>query len=203
MKKIIIATRNKGKIKEFDSLLDGIGIEILSLDDFPDMPDVEEDGSTFIENALKKARETAVFTGIPALADDSGLVVDALDGQPGVKSARFAPTNDERIARLLDLMEKVPEEKRTARFVCALALAKPDTTSWSTECSCEGVITRDQAGKGGFGYDPIFMYEPLGKTFAEIPAEIKNGISHRGKAMAEFRKAIENGEIIKQFYKTD
>ncbi|MFC1490136.1 RdgB/HAM1 family non-canonical purine NTP pyrophosphatase [Candidatus Latescibacterota bacterium] len=193
MIKLVIATTNPGKVAEISALLEKLehtGIELLSLADFPDMPEIIEDGATFMENALKKARETADYTGLYALADDSGIMVDALDGAPGVMSARFADTNDGRINKMLDLMKDIPEEKRTARFVCALALVKTDGTEWTASNSCEGLITHEPSGSGGFGYDPIFFHPPLGKTFAEIPRNEKNKISHRGKALQTFKNAI-------------
>lgn len=191
--KLVIATKNPGKVAEITQIIENTDIEALSLESFPDMPEVVEDGHTFMDNALKKARETARFTGMPALADDSGLEVEALDGRPGVYSARFAPTTEERNAKLLGLLSDTPDEQRTARFVCALALAAPDGTEWTTTGICPGVITRKSKGKLGFGYDPVFFYEPLGKTFAEIHRDEKNKISHRGLALAAFRKAVNEG----------
>lgn len=188
--KLVIATSNMAKAAEISTLLENCGIEILSLADYPDMPDIIEDGSTFMENALKKARDTSTFTGLTALADDSGLEVDALDGQPGVMSARFAPTSEARIKKLLELLKDVPDELRTARFICALALVSHDDFVWTTTSRCEGMITQKPSGDSGFGYDPIFYYEPLGKTFAEIPLETKNQISHRGLALNAFKKAV-------------
>lgn len=188
--KLVIATTNKGKVAEISAVLKDSGIELLSLVDFPDIPDIDEDGSTFRENALKKARMTALSTGLAALADDSGLEVDALDGRPGVASARFAPTAEERNEKLLDLMKDVPDERRSARFVCALVLVTADGHVWTTERHCEGKITRHPAGNGGFGYDPVFFYEPLGKTFAALSRAGKNLISHRGLALEDFRKAV-------------
>jgi len=188
--KLVIATTNKGKVAEILALLKDSGIELLSLADFPDIPDIDEDGATFMENALKKARMTSSFTGLAALADDSGLEVDALEGIPGVASARFAPTTEERNDKLLDLMKDVPDERRSARFVCALVLVTDDGHVWKTERHCEGKITRHPAGEGGFGYDPVFFHEPLGKTFAALSRAEKNRISHRGLALEEFRKAV-------------
>jgi len=194
--KLVIATSNTGKISEISALLENSGIELLSLHDYPDMPDIIEDGSTFMENALKKARETSSYTGSLSLADDSGLMVDALDGRPGVMSARFAPTTEARNNKLLTLMKHIPDEQRTARFVCALALAGPDGFEWSTTGICEGMITRTPHGKGGFGYDPVFYFEPLGKTFAEISLETKNQISHRGIALRNFQNAVIRDGIL-------
>ena len=194
--KIVIATKNKGKVKEFSALLYKENIEILSLEDFPEMPEIVENGVTFMENALLKAKETVRFTGLCSLADDSGLETDALGGMPGVLSARFAPTPAECIEKLLKMMENVPVEKRTARFKCALALVRPDGFKWTCEKSCEGIITNKPSGNSGFGYDPVFFYKPMGKTFAEIEIDIKNEISHRGKALKEFLKAVKNNGII-------
>ena len=154
------------------------------------MPEITEDGTTFMENALKKARETSVYTGYMSLADDSGLVVNALDGKPGVMSARFATTTEARNKKLLYLLKNVRDDKRTARFVCALALSGPDGFEWTTTGTCKGIITLKPRGKGGFGYDPVFYYKPLGKTFAEISLEVKNQISHRGIALKAFQKAV-------------
>jgi len=195
--KLVIATFNRGKAAEITALLEGTGIDILALDAFPDMPEVVEDGATFMDNALMKARATAVFTGLPALADDSGLVVDALCGLPGVMSARYASTPEECNAKLLAVMADVPDGSRSARFVCALALVSPGGFEWTVEESCVGRIAREPAGSEGFGYDPVFFYEPLGKTFAQLPREVKNTISHRWKALAAFRRAVEEGMMEK------
>ncbi len=196
--KLVIATSNMGKIAEISALLENTGIELLSPADYPGMPDIVEDGSTFMENALKKARATSSYTGHISLADDSGLVVDALDGAPGVISARFASSAAARNNKLLYLMKDVPDEKRTARFVCALALSGPDGFEWTTTGVCEGIITRKPCGKGGFGYDPVFYYDPLGKTFAEISLEEKNQISHRGIALKTFKEAIVDEKILEE-----
>ena len=191
--KIVIATKNQGKVSEINSIIEGTGIEAVSLAAFPDMPEIIEDGLAFMDNALKKARETAAFTGLPALADDSGLEVDALEGRPGVHSARFAPTTEERNAKLLGMLADTPDEKRTARFVCALAIADPAGAEWTTTGACPGRITHEPRGEQGFGYDPVFFYKPLGKTFAEIPRDEKNKISHRGLALAAFKIAVNDG----------
>lgn len=197
MKELVIATRNRGKLAEFLALFAGTGIRLLSLSDFPGMPEIEENGATFLENALVKARATRAFTGIQSLADDSGLAVDALAGEPGVRSARFAPTTAERNAKLLELLKDVPDGRRTARFIAALALVRPDGFEWTTEGTVEGIIIHSPSGTEGFGYDPLFLYPPLGLTFAEIPLEEKNAISHRGTALAKFRKAvIEEGILV-------
>ena len=185
--KLVLATNNSGKIKEIKATLNHPGLEILSLDDLDDIaPPVVEDGDTFEENARKKAQEIAKWSGILALADDSGLIVDALDGKPGVESARFAGIDGDseaNMAKLLSLMENVPDGKRQARFKACIVVAAPDGRTWDTEASVEGLITREKKGQGGFGYDPIFFYPELSKTFAEIDPAEKNTISHRGKAL--------------------
>jgi XTP/dITP diphosphohydrolase len=191
--KIILATGNRGKVKEIRDLVADLPISLLSLNDIPDPPEVLEDGATFEENALKKARETVRATGIPALADDSGLCVDALDGRPGVLSARYAgdDSSDESKYRLiLQEMRGVPEGKRTARFVCVLALVYPDGEERIFRGVCEGRISREPRGRGGFGYDPIFLHEDSERTFAEIGRESKNRVSHRGRALALFAEYL-------------
>lgn len=185
---IVLATRNEGKISEFRVLLEGFGIEIRSLKDFGPIPMVEEDGQTFEDNAYKKAQFTARVLGFPALADDSGLVVKALDGLPGVRSARFAredASDEENNLKLLKAMEGM--ENREAYFMCVLAIAVPSGPALIYEGRCDGVITEVLTGNQGFGYDPLFYHEPLKKTFAQMSTEEKNQVSHRGRAMAEFR----------------
>jgi len=185
--KLVLATRNHGKIREMAEILAPLNIEVLSMDAFPDFPEVEEDGETFLENAVKKARVTAQATGEIALADDSGLEVDCLDGRPGVHSARFAgEPKDDRAnnEKLLSLMVDVPPERRTARFRCAIAVVTPGGEVHTTDGICEGVIIREPRGGGGFGYDPLFYLRQYGKTFAELDLATKNKISHRGRALA-------------------
>ena len=196
--KLVIATSNSSKFIEFASFLQNSNLELNSLADFPDMPEIIENGSSFLENSLIKARAVSSFTGLASLADDSGLEVDALGGQPGVMSARFAPTTEARNAKLLELLKDVEDRKRTARFRCALAFVRPDGLEWTTIGTCEGCITTEPSGHCGFGYDPLFYYEPLCATFAEISREVKNSISHRGRALAEFKKAVMNGHILPQ-----
>ncbi len=192
---LVLATRNKGKIAEFKTLLSGFPIEMKSLNDFGPIPEVVEDGKTFEDNAYKKAHFTAKVLGFPALADDSGLVVEALGGQPGVFSARYAGEgagDEANILKLLKAMEGVSD--RRAAFECVIALAVPRGPALVYGGRCEGEIARDRTGKNGFGYDPVFFYQPLAKTFAEMSQEEKNRVSHRGKAMAklldEFDKVL-------------
>jgi len=192
---IVLATRNQGKIREFRRLVSGFHVEVKSLSDFGPIPDVEEEGETFEENAVKKARFTARVLGFPALADDSGLSVRALGGAPGIHSARYAgegATDEERNRKLLDAMRGVKD--RSAAFECVIALAVPRGPCLVYEGICEGLISEEMSGTGGFGYDPLFYYPPAGKTFAEMTEEEKNAVSHRGKAMAalleEFDKVL-------------
>jgi XTP/dITP diphosphohydrolase len=192
---IVLATRNAGKIKEFQSLVKDFPVEIRSLNDFGPIPEVEEDGETFDDNAYKKALFTAQVLGLPAISDDSGLVVETLDGAPGVKSARYAgenATDQDNIEKLLKEMEG--EKNRKAAFECVISLAVPSGPALTYEGRCEGEITTEQQGEGGFGYDPVFYYPPLGKTFAQLSMEEKNRVSHRGLALqelaAEFDKVM-------------
>ena len=188
--KLVCATRNRGKVKELRQLVPAEGLELLTLDDLPGAPEVVEDRDTFAGNATKKAVEIMEATGLPALADDSGLEVDALDGAPGVHSARYAgedASDMDRIVLLLRNLEGVPPQRRTARFRCAVAFVHPDDPDHVElfEGACEGRILDQVQGTGGFGYDPVFYVEHLDQTFAEIPAEQKNRISHRGLAMVK------------------
>lgn len=183
---LVLATRNRGKLSEFRQLLSGFDIEIKSLEAFGPIPPAEEDGATFEENAYKKALFTARVLGLPALADDSGLVVPALGGDPGVRSARYAgPGADDRqnVRKLLKAMEGV--KNRKAAFECVIALAVPRGPALIYEGKCEGEIAEAPGGDQGFGYDPVFYYASLKRTFAQISAEEKNLVSHRGKAMAQ------------------
>lgn len=187
---IMLATGNMGKVKELQDMLvpfNHLG-KVFCLNDFPDYPEVEETGSTFIENALLKAREAANRTGLISLADDSGLEVDILKGEPGVHSARFAgePKDDNRnIDKLLKSLEDVPEDQRQARFKCSLAIVTPDGQEFVTEGAVEGRIIFQRIGSGGFGYDPVFYVREYGKTMAELSMEEKNKISHRAQAFAK------------------
>jgi XTP/dITP diphosphohydrolase len=184
--KLVIATKNKGKIAELQARLQGLPVEVVSLGNFPGMPEVIEDGLTFRENAQKKAEATAAHTGLLSLADDSGLVIDAIGGEPGVYSARYAGAgadDDRNMDLVLEKLEGVPAQKRSARFVCDLALAIPEGSVVHTEGVCEGMIAAAKKGSSGFGYDPIFIVPELGVTMAEIPLEIKNTLSHRSRAI--------------------
>ncbi|OCA92368.1 XTP/dITP diphosphatase [Pseudobacillus wudalianchiensis] len=186
MNKVIIATKNEGKAKEFSSLFAEYGIEVQTLLDYPSLPDVEETGHTFEENAVLKAEAIANETGQLVIADDSGLSIDALDGRPGVYSARYAGVkkdDEANIQKVLAELKGVPEEKRTARFHCVLAIARPGEKTVTVSGSCEGKITSEKQGANGFGYDPIFWMEGFKKTMAELQPEEKNSVSHRGGAM--------------------
>lgn len=194
MPKIILATGNPGKLREFRTLLAGLELEIAPQSDFA-MPDIAETGLTFIENALLKARNAALHTGLPALADDSGLAVDALNGAPGLYSARYAGTGADdsaNIAKLLDELCGVPLEQRTARFVCVLALVRHPADPIPLICqgSWEGVILDQPRGAGGFGYDPVFFVPTEQQTAAELTPEVKNRLSHRGQALAQLRRQL-------------
>ncbi|SHE88028.1 XTP/dITP diphosphohydrolase [Desulfofundulus australicus DSM 11792] len=191
--KLVLATRNPGKVRELSQLLSPLGYEVLSLEHFPGVPEVVEDGATFRDNAVKKATAVARHTGQLALADDSGLEVDYLGGAPGVRSARFAGEgHDDRAnnEKLLRLLAGVPPEKRTARFRCVVAVATPEGKVLTTEGTCEGIIAEEPRGEGGFGYDPLFYVPSCGKTFAELEPEVKNRISHRGRALALMREIL-------------
>lgn len=199
-RKILVASTNPGKIVELMAMLDA-DVEWLDLSDFPNIAEIEEDGLTFAENARKKALGYAKATRLWTIADDSGLVIDALVGEPGVKSARFSgekSKNDDgslidhrNIAKVLELLKDVPEEKRTARFFCCLCLASPEQILIETEGTLEGLITNREIGKNGFGYDPIFFVPHLNKTAAQLSSEEKNAISHRGNAIRKLKPLLE------------
>ncbi len=184
--KLVFATRNAGKLRELRELIAPLGWEVRSLDDFPQMPEVDEDQPSFAGNAEKKARAALAFTGWAALADDSGLEVDALDGAPGVRSARYAGAgHDDRANtdKLLRALAGVPDERRTARFRCALAFVDETGALTSADGTCEGRIAHAPRGSGGFGYDPVFLVGDGRRTMAELAPDEKNRISHRGQAM--------------------
>ncbi len=202
---LILASRNKKKIREMETILATHfpGVRVLSLDDVGYVGDIEENGETFEENALIKARTAMEASGrkiaaiaddrIAAIADDSGLSVDALNGAPGVYSARYAGGHGDDAANnalLLKNLSHLPVEQRTARFVCCIALVYPDGREITVRGETEGLIIDDARGNGGFGYDPYFYYEPFGKTFAELSADEKNAISHRGKAIAKLAEKL-------------
>ena len=199
-KKILVATTNIGKIAELKAMLD-LDAQWLDLSYYPEIEEIEEDGQTFIENACKKAIGYARATGQWTIADDSGLEVDALGGEPGVKSARYSgdkTVNDDgslidhrNIAKVLELLEDVPQAKRTARFFCSLCLASPEQVLIETEGTLEGLITKNEIGKNGFGYDPIFLVPHLNKTVAQLTSEEKNAISHRGNAIRKLKPMLE------------
>jgi len=215
-RKILVATTNRGKIAELRALLEG-DIRWLGLSDFKQIPEIEEDGQTFTQNARKKALGYAKACGLWTIADDSGLVIDALGGEPGVRSARFSeavrnvsdsstaaqriigktkPADKslidlQNIQKVLKLMEGVPVEKRTARFVCCICLASPEKVLIETEGVFEGLIAEKAAGENGFGYDPIFFVPNLNKTVAELTSEEKNAISHRGSAIRKFKPLLD------------
>ena len=186
--KLLVATGNAGKLKEIRSLLADCPIEIIGLDQLQDPPEVVEDGATFAANACKKAREMAAFSQILTLADDSGLVVDGLDGAPGVYSARYAGEQGNDAAnnrKLLEEMASLPDNERQAAFHCVMALAWPDGRCETFTGTVSGIILHEKRGAGGFGYDPLFLVPEYGKTTAELPLDIKNWISHRGNALRQ------------------
>jgi XTP/dITP diphosphohydrolase len=196
-KKILVATTNPGKIAELRQMLD-LDVEWAGLADFPNINEVKEDGETFAENARKKAIGYAKQTGLWTIADDSGLIVDALGGEPGVKSARFSGAKDKNrtlldhknMAKVLKLLEGVPRDKRTTRFVCCLCLASAEKVLIETEGKLEGFIAKKEMGANGFGYDPIFFVPKLNKTVAQLTREEKNAISHRGNAIRKLKPLL-------------
>lgn len=190
----MLATRNPGKVREMRIFLAGFDVDVLGLDAFPGVSEVVEDGATFAENALKKARAVAEATGRPALADDSGLEVDALGGQPGIYSARFAgpgATDEENNIRLLSVMDDVPPGRRQARYRATVVLVTPGGREELREGTCEGEILTTPRGNGGFGYDPLFYVPELGITFAELGPEERQALSHRFRALRALRPAFE------------
>lgn len=189
---IVLATSNKNKVREIKELLKDAPVDIKCLADFGPLPPVVEDGATFEENAYKKALHYAKVLGLPCLADDSGLEVEALDGRPGVHSARYAGDKASDLEKCDKLLREMAGRKnRRARFECVLSLATPGGPALTWEGRCEGEITSERHGESGFGYDPVFYYPPLGKTFAEATMEEKNRVSHRGRALAEFAGEID------------
>ncbi|HKI44379.1 MAG TPA: RdgB/HAM1 family non-canonical purine NTP pyrophosphatase [Balneolales bacterium] len=195
MKKIVLASRNQNKIEELRAILEPLDIELLAAPDFPELEEVEEDGDTLEANALKKARYVYEVTSLPSLADDTGLEVDALDGRPGVYSARFAGENvtyQQNVEKLLRLLQDWPIlDDRKARFRTVIAFIE-NQNEHVFEGRCDGHITTDQRGSGGFGYDPVFLPDGFEQTFAELSLETKNEISHRGRAVQSFIEWIEH-----------
>lgn len=193
MKEILIATKNTGKVKDFETLLNPLGIHVLSLNDLEEDLDVEETGMTFEENAILKAETVATALGKVVIADDSGLEIDALQGAPGVYSARFAgpeKSDDDNIDKVLGKMRGVPEKERAARFRCVLAIAGPRRITETFSGSCEGQIIHERRGTNGFGYDPIFFLPQKGRTMAELSSEEKGELSHRGAALAKLQEKL-------------
>ncbi|MEN8200232.1 MAG: XTP/dITP diphosphatase [Thermodesulfobacteriota bacterium] len=189
---LILATTNKNKVREFQEMLKDFPVEIKSIADFGPIPECIEDGETFDDNAYKKAHHTAKILGLPAIADDSGLEVEALDGAPGVYSARYAgegATDKKNCEKLLQ--EMAGKENRKAAFKCVLSIAVPSGPALTYEGSCEGTILEEARGESGFGYDPVFFYEPYNKSFAECSMEEKNKVSHRGRALAELNEEFD------------
>ncbi|MGM0411058.1 MAG: XTP/dITP diphosphatase [Bacillota bacterium] len=194
MRKLLVASTNDGKIKEIREQLKDFDFEIIALEKFPQLQDIKEDGDSFKENALKKARLSAKETGLLTLADDSGLEVDALDGRPGIYSARYSGKNasdEKNNEKLLEELKGVPEEKRSARFRCVMAIYDPDNDYKVTvNGKCEGRILESPRGKNGFGYDPLFYVNSEKKAMAELSSDKKNEISHRAVALNKMKKVI-------------
>ena len=193
MDKIVFATTNEGKVKEIKEILGDFPIEVVSMKEMGITADIEENGTTFEENSLIKARALVKLTGLPALADDSGLEVDYLNGEPGIYSARYLGRDtdyDYKNNYIIDKLSGAKGEERSARFVCVISLVLPDGREFVERGVVEGLIGYEQKGENGFGYDPIFYLPEYGKTSAEIPPEEKNRISHRGKALTAMKKLI-------------
>lgn len=193
MKELVVATGNRGKLREIEELLRGCVEKLLSPADFSSFPAVVEDGLTFTENAVKKAKSAAEATGKPVLADDSGLVVDALEGRPGVFSARFAgegASDADNNDKLLGELARLPETERSAAFHCVVALCYPDGSCRTFDGELRGLILDSPRGSGGFGYDPLFLVPEYNLTLAELPMSIKNRISHRGKALEALKEFL-------------
>ena len=187
---LVLASRNASKIREIRSMLSDLPILVQGLGEVGPVPEVEEDGATYEANAAKKALTAAQMLGTWALADDSGLEVDALGGDPGVNSARYAPTDPERIRKLLKAMAGTENDRRRARFVAVFVLAGPEGVVATTRGECEGLITEEPRGSNGFGYDPVFLYPQAGRTFAELTAREKNAVSHRYRALEKMHEVL-------------
>lgn len=190
---LVLATHNKGKIREYELLFKKLPIEIKGLSEFKRIPEFEEDGKTFEEIATKKAQFASRILGVPSLADDSGLVVEALNGAPGIFSARYAGGSADDYQNKLKLLEEMRgKENRNATFVCSIAIGKPAGQVFTFTGRCSGIILNEPAGANGFGYDPLFYYPPLSKTFAQLSIEEKSRVSHRGQAMRKLKDDFEN-----------
>lgn len=197
--KLVLATGNQGKVREIKAILGDSDIEVYSLKDFPEIGEIVEDGLTFAENAVKKAQAVSAATKMLALADDSGLEVDYLNGAPGIYSARFAgegKSDADNNAKLLSLLQDVPAAKRTARFRCVIAICTPGGQVYTAEGACEGVIGFTPKGDRGFGYDPLFYLPEYDQTFAELDLDLKNRISHRGQALANAKTVL--AEVVER-----
>ncbi len=195
MKNLIVATKNRGKAKDFEAIFHPYGYNVLTLHDVANDMDIEETGSTFEENAVLKAQALAERLQMFVIADDSGLVIDALNGAPGVYSARYAgeeKSDDANMDKVLEELTQVEDKNRTARFCCALALAGPNVKTKTVTGTCEGTIARQKKGENGFGYDPIFFIPSLGKMMAELSPERKGAISHRGNAIKQIEAELPN-----------
>lgn len=195
MNEVIIATKNPGKAKEFEHIFSSRGIKVRTLLDFPEIPDVDETGSTFEENAILKAEAVAQALGKMVIGDDSGLIVDALEGRPGIYSARYAgePKNDENNTdKVLSELKGLPEEKRSARFYCALAVAIPGQETRTVSGTCEGRILEERRGSNGFGYDPVFFVPEKELAMAELSSDEKNKISHRANALKKLDVVLDS-----------
>jgi len=197
--KIIIATHNQGKLREMNFLFEEFipktyNVNLLTLNKYPNIPEVVEDGDSFKANAEKKALFTANYTGEMVIADDSGLVVDALNGEPGIFSSRYSgenATDEKNMEKLIEKLKKVPKELRTAHFTCVISIAVPNTILGTFKGVCNGTIGTKPKGDNGFGYDPLFIRTDVGKTFAELSHDVKNRISHRARAFEKAADLIE------------
>lgn len=195
MTRAVLATTNPNKVREIRALLDGVGIEVVGLEQFPAIEPPEETGVTFEENAVLKASYYSSATGLPAIAEDSGLEIDALDGQPGVESARFGgaqSTYPEKFERLYAMLDASGGRDSTARFVCAVALVEGDQIHFAARGTVEGRVSPEPRGAHGFGYDPIFFYPPEGRTLGEVSDDVKRAVSHRGAAFRALRTWLEH-----------
>lgn len=195
---LVIATTNRGKLREIRKILAGTKYRLIPLFDFRNPPHVKEDGKTFLQNASKKARVTAKFSGKPAVGEDSGLVVESLKGLPGIKSARFAGTgkDEDNIKKLLKMMKNIPWKKRRAHFICTVVLASPTETIKTFTGKCSGFIAYQPRGKKGFGYDPVFYVPAYKKTFAQLSLKTKNSISHRFRAFSKLRTFLKRSNMV-------